>query len=126
MHPNLIEMVRYTSRKKIIPNLTTNGYLLAAESGQEMLVSLKQAGLGQLQFSLNGSTPEIHGLSRPHFGKLRGVFQQLINSEGQGGDVIRRNGCSIFKQVDCVKHFLTRDGLPDHHGQSAGEALRGA
>jgi radical SAM protein with 4Fe4S-binding SPASM domain len=63
LHPRIVEMVRLTRQHGIVPNITTNGNLL----DREMAVALKEAGMGQVQISLNGVTEEINRKTRPNF-----------------------------------------------------------
>jgi radical SAM protein with 4Fe4S-binding SPASM domain len=58
-----VEMVRLAREHGVVPNITTNGNLL----DREMAVVLKEAGLGQIQISLNGATEEANAATRPNF-----------------------------------------------------------
>lgn len=62
MHPKLIEYVERTTQAGIVANLTSNGALLTQQTAQR----LKSAGLGQIQFSLNGADATQHEQTRPH------------------------------------------------------------
>jgi radical SAM protein with 4Fe4S-binding SPASM domain len=63
LHPRILDMVRLARENGIVPNLTTNGNLLDGE----MAVALKEAGLGQVQISLNGVTDDTNRKTRPNF-----------------------------------------------------------
>jgi radical SAM protein with 4Fe4S-binding SPASM domain len=63
LHPRIVEMVRLAREQGIVPNLTTNGNLLDGE----MAMALKEAGLGQVQISLNGVTEDTNRKTRPNF-----------------------------------------------------------
>jgi radical SAM protein with 4Fe4S-binding SPASM domain len=63
LHPCIVEMVRLAREHGIVPNLTTNGNLL----DREMAAALKEAGLGQVQISLNGVTEDTNRKTRPNF-----------------------------------------------------------
>ena len=63
LHPRVVEMVRLAREHGIVPNLTTNGNLL----DREMAAALKEAGLGQVQISLNGVTEDANRKTRPNF-----------------------------------------------------------
>ena len=63
LHPRIVEMVRLAREHGIVPNLTTNGNLL----DREMAAALKEAGLGQVQISLNGVTEDTNRQTRPNF-----------------------------------------------------------
>ncbi len=63
LHPRIVEMVRLAREHGIVPNLTTNGNLL----DREMAAALKEAGVGQVQISLNGVTEETNRKTRPNF-----------------------------------------------------------
>jgi radical SAM protein with 4Fe4S-binding SPASM domain len=97
MHPKLVEYVTRTTAAGIVANLTTNGALLTPQMAQD----LKRAGLGQIQFSLNGADAAQHERTRPHHAavlaaitlaqdsKLRWginilVTQELLQQNAQG------------------------------------------
>jgi len=63
LHPRLVEMVRLARRSGLVPNLTTNGNLLTVEA----VAALREAGLGQVQISLNGASEETNRTTRPNF-----------------------------------------------------------
>jgi len=65
LHPQILPFVKETKRANIVPNITTNGNLLTLELASE----LKKAGLGQLQISLDGSSPEVNAQTRPNHNK---------------------------------------------------------
>ena len=67
MHPKLIAYVERTTQAGIVANLTSNGALLTPSAAQ----ALKKAGLGQIQFSLNGADVQTHERTRPHHAKVR-------------------------------------------------------
>ena len=93
LHPRLLDMVRLARRNRIVPNLTTNGNLLTVETA----VALKEAGLGQVQISLNGASEETNSATRPNFAAaLRAV------------DACRQTGLRFGFNV-----LLTRSNLAD-------------
>jgi radical SAM protein with 4Fe4S-binding SPASM domain len=63
LHPRIVDMVRLAREHGIVPNITTNGNLLDGE----MAMALKEAGLGQVQVSLNGVTEDTNRKTRPNF-----------------------------------------------------------
>jgi radical SAM protein with 4Fe4S-binding SPASM domain len=63
LHPRLLDMVRLARQGRIVPNLTTNGNLLTSE----VAAALKEAGLGQVQISLNGASEGTNSATRPNF-----------------------------------------------------------
>jgi pyrroloquinoline quinone biosynthesis protein E len=63
LHPRIVEMVRLARAHNIVPNVTTNGNLLH----RELAMALKEAGLGQVQVSLNGTTEKTNARTRPNF-----------------------------------------------------------
>jgi radical SAM protein with 4Fe4S-binding SPASM domain len=63
LHPRIVDMIRLARQHGIVPNLTTNGNLL----DDEMAAALKEAGLGQVQISLNGVTEEANRKTRPNY-----------------------------------------------------------
>ncbi|MGV3523490.1 MAG: radical SAM/SPASM domain-containing protein [Candidatus Sericytochromatia bacterium] len=67
LHPELPALVAYGVSRGLVVNLTTSGSLLTPER----LRALQTAGLGQLQLSLNGATPEVHAQTRPAYTAVR-------------------------------------------------------
>lgn len=63
IHPRIVEMVRLAREHGIVANITTNGNLL----DRGMALALKEAGLGQVQISLNGASEETNASTRPNF-----------------------------------------------------------
>jgi pyrroloquinoline quinone biosynthesis protein E len=63
LHPRIVDMVRLARQHRLVPNLTTNGNLLTVD----LALALKEAGLGQVQISLNGATEEANATTRPNF-----------------------------------------------------------
>jgi len=63
LHPRVVEMVRLSREHRLVPNLTTNGNRLT----RDLAVALKEAGLGQVQISLNGATEATNARTRPNF-----------------------------------------------------------
>jgi radical SAM protein with 4Fe4S-binding SPASM domain len=63
LHPRLVEMVRLARAHRLVPNLTTNGNRLT----RDLAVAFKEAGLGQVQISLNGATEVTNARTRPNF-----------------------------------------------------------
>ncbi len=63
LHPRIVEMVRLARQHGIVPNLTTNGNRLT----RDVAAALKEAGLGQVQISLNGATEDTNQKTRPNF-----------------------------------------------------------
>ena len=93
LHPRLLDMVRLARQSRIVPNLTTNGNLLTAG----LAVALKEAGLGQVQISLNGASQETNSATRPNYAAaMRAV--QACQTAGL------RFGLNVL---------LTRSSLPD-------------
>ncbi len=85
MHPELVNYVARATAAGLVANLTTNGALLTAAKAQQ----LKSAGLGQIQFSLNGSTAAMHEVTRPHFEKvLQGIEHASITGLRWGLNIL--------------------------------------
>ena len=53
---DLVELVKYVSDKNVACNLTTNGYIVP----EELIIKLKEAGLTQVQISLDSYKKEVH------------------------------------------------------------------
>lgn len=71
MHPRLVSFVQATTEAGIVANLTSNGALLT----DDMAKALAHAGLGQIQFSLNGADAQTHQQTRPHHDKVLAAIQ---------------------------------------------------
>jgi len=69
-HVHIVDMVRLAREHGVVANITTNGNLL----DRGMALALKEAGLGQIQISLNGASEEANAGTRPNF---RRVIQAL-------------------------------------------------
>lgn len=69
--PDLVDLVRYIAGKKVACNLTTNGYQVSEKLVQE----LKEAGLTQVQISLDSYRKEIHEKYR-----TKGSFDRAIQT----------------------------------------------
>ncbi len=65
LHPDILGIVGRFRDAGVVPNITTNGNLL----DREMAASLRDAGVGQVQISLNGPDREINSRTRPNFQK---------------------------------------------------------
>jgi len=63
LHPRLVEMVRLAREHHLVPNLTTNGNRLT----RDLATVLQEAGLGQVQISLNGASEATNARTRPNF-----------------------------------------------------------
>ncbi len=93
LHPRLRDMVRLARQNHIIPNLTTNGNLLTVA----MAAALKEAGLGQVQISLNGASEETNSATRPNFAEAMAAIE----------------ACRAAGLRFGVNFLLTRSSLPD-------------
>ena len=71
LHPRLLDMVRLARRSRIVPNLTTNGNLLTID----VATTLREAGLGQAQISLNGASEETNAATRPNFSRAMAAME---------------------------------------------------
>jgi radical SAM protein with 4Fe4S-binding SPASM domain len=70
LHPRLPQFARRASERGIVPNVTTNGNMLTIR----LAVDLKEAGLGQLQISLDSADPAVNSDTRPNFdGAVRAI-----------------------------------------------------
>ncbi|MFQ6090714.1 MAG: radical SAM/SPASM domain-containing protein, partial [Candidatus Bipolaricaulia bacterium] len=63
LHPRILDIVRSAREHNLVPNLTTNGNLL----DRELALALNEAGVGQVQISLNGSDEKTNRRTRPNF-----------------------------------------------------------
>ncbi|MGN1299238.1 MAG: radical SAM protein [Candidatus Scatovivens sp.] len=68
---DLVELVKYIADKKVACNLTTNGYKVS----EELIIKLKEAGLTQVQISLDSYKKEVHEKYR-----TEGSFDRAIET----------------------------------------------
>ncbi|MFQ6079509.1 MAG: radical SAM/SPASM domain-containing protein, partial [Thermodesulfobacteriota bacterium] len=71
LHPSIVDMIRLARAHRLIPNLTTNGNRLT----RDLAVALKEAGLGQIQISLNGAREAVNAETRPNFHQAVGALE---------------------------------------------------
>lgn len=71
LHSRIVDMVRLARQHRLVPNLTTNGNRLTLD----LAVVLKEAGLGQVQISLNGATEATNASTRPNFSQAMAAIQ---------------------------------------------------
>lgn len=75
LHPQLVDMVRLARAHNVVPNLTTNGNRLT----RELAMTLKDAGLGQVQISLNGADEAANACTRPNFAAAMRALETCRN-----------------------------------------------
>jgi radical SAM protein with 4Fe4S-binding SPASM domain len=63
LHSQVLQMLHTARQNGIVANLTTNGNCLTVD----LAMTLKEAGIGQVQISLNGATEETNAATRPNF-----------------------------------------------------------
>ena len=68
---DLVELVRYVASKNVACNLTTNGFNVS----EELVIKLKEAGLTQVQISLDSYKKEVHEKYR-----TSGSFDRAMNT----------------------------------------------
>lgn len=68
---DLVELVKYIASKNVACNLTTNGFMVP----EELIIQLKEAGLTQVQISLDSYKKEVHEKYR-----TEGSFDRAINT----------------------------------------------
>ena len=93
LYPRLAECVELISSRGILAILSTSG----AELTEELVIDLKKAGLSEACVSLNGSTEEIHNLSRTNFSAAKHAIELFA------GNRVRT----------CVNWVASRDNLED-------------
>ncbi|MBN2367583.1 radical SAM protein [Candidatus Woesearchaeota archaeon] len=72
LRKDMFELIRYATDLGFETNLASNGWLITKDVAKKMIDS----GLGSINFSLDGSTPEMHDFMR---GK-KGSFDRLMNA----------------------------------------------
>ena len=93
--PDLVELTRYVASKNVACNLTTNGYNVP----EKLIIDLKEAGLTQVQISLDSYKKEIHEKYR-----TEGSFDRAIET----AKLFKKHGFIVG--VDTV---VTNDNLND-------------
>ncbi len=97
LHPRIVDMVRLARQQRLVPNLTTNGNRLTLD----MALALKEAGLGQVQISLNGATEETNATTRPNFAGAVAAIQACQQAGLRFGInfLITRSGVAELEEV---------------------------
>jgi radical SAM protein with 4Fe4S-binding SPASM domain len=97
LHPCILDMVRLAREHGIVPNLTTNGNLLDGE----MAAALKEAGVGQVQISLNGVTGEANRKTRPNFQATMAAIEACRQADLRWGPnfLVTRSNLAELKPV---------------------------
>ena len=93
--PDLVELARYVASKNVACNLTTNGYNVP----EKLIIDLKEAGLTQVQISLDSYKKDIHEKYR-----TAGSFDKAIET----AKLFKKHGFIVG--VDTV---VTNDNLND-------------
>lgn len=93
--PDLVEIARYVASKNVACNLTTNGYNVP----EKLIIDLKEAGLTQVQISLDSYKKEVHEKYR-----TEGSFDRAIET----AKLFKKHGFIVG--VDTV---VTNDNLND-------------
>lgn len=92
---DLVELTRYIASKNVACNLTTNGFNVP----EKLIIELKEAGLTQVQISLDSYKKEVHEKYR-----TEGSFDKAIET----AKLFKKNGFIVG--VDTV---VTNDNLND-------------
>ena len=71
VHPNILQLVEYASHR-CHTNLLTNGYLIDLECAE----SLRAAGVGMVQLSLDGASPQVHNTMR----RNKHAFERVVRA----------------------------------------------
>lgn len=93
--PDLVELTRYVASKNVACNLTTNGYNVP----EKLIIDLKEAGLTQVQISLDSYKKEVHEKYR-----TEGSFDKAMET----AKLFKKHGFIVG--VDTV---VTNDNLND-------------
>ncbi len=80
-YPDLVEVVRYVSSKKLKPMVLTNGVLLTPE----MALDLKKAGLSKIHFHIDSAQqrPGWEGKTEPELNNLRLHYAEMLRKSGK-------------------------------------------
>lgn len=87
LHPNIVEFIAAATKGGMLVALSTNAMLLS----EDLAFRLKDAGLGAIQISLDGSTPETNDRIRS-----KGVFWKTSNG------ISNANRAGIPVTIACV------------------------
>lgn len=93
--PDLVELTKYIASKNVACNLTTNGYNVP----EKLIIDLREAGLTQVQISLDSYKKEVHEKYR-----TEGSFDRAIET----AKLFKKHGFIVG--VDTV---VTNDNLND-------------
>jgi len=95
---DLVELVKYVADKHVACNLTTNGFMVS----EELILQLKDAGLTQVQISLDSYQKEVHEKYR-----TKGSFDRAI----QTAKLFKKHGFIVG--VDTVVTNQNMDDLDE-------------
>jgi radical SAM protein with 4Fe4S-binding SPASM domain len=105
LHPQLLKMVANATASGLVASMTSNGNHLTTELAK----GLKQAGLGQLQFSLNGLKESTHAQTRPNHEKVFQAIQTCKSTDLRWGLNVLVTRQNISELEDLLK-FAQRQG----------------
>jgi organic radical activating enzyme len=118
LHPQLVEIIRYIKRKKLICQMLTNGIVFLRDKDDIMLDKLIRAGLNRILLHIDNGQRHIHPDIEAARDALFSKFEQkqiffslsmTIYKDDQGSipDVIRHY--SHYKYFDGILALLDRD-----------------
>ena len=95
LHPRIGEMIRYAGARGIHTRINTNGTLLNANLGAELI----NAGLDMLSFSFDGYDPEMYEANRPgaHFDRVLGNILGFLELKKA------MNACKPFVTIEVME-----------------------
>ena len=103
---DLVELVKYISSKNVACNLTTNGYIVP----EKLIIELKEAGLTQVQISLDSYKKEVHEKYR-----TKGSFDRAIKTAKlfkKHGFIVGVDTVVTNNNLDDIENFM--DFLEDN------------
>lgn len=118
LHPDLVEVIRYTKRKKVICEMLTNGIVFLKDKGERLLDEIIQAGLNRIVLHVDVGQSHIHEdinkVRHTLFKKFekRKVFFSLSttvyhNNEGEIPSLIKEY--SRYRYFDGILSILEMD-----------------
>ncbi len=97
---DLVELVKYVASKNVACNLTTNGYVVP----EKLIIELKNAGLTQVQISLDSYKKEVHEKYR-----TKGSFDRAIETAKlfkKHGFIVGVDTVVTNNNIDDIEDFM--------------------
>jgi MoaA/NifB/PqqE/SkfB family radical SAM enzyme len=109
MHPDIVDYVRYASKRKLYPTLTTNASLLSEELSRQLI----DAGLHEIRFSISATDDQYKKIHKLDFDRVKeNVDFFTRHSQRKTSVCINSTTCELNSYcTDNVKAFGAARGI---------------